>query len=255
MDEFTILTFVLFVTGIIMLIISFSALSKLKETCTSKSLRTYLRVSVAFGTTMVAVFLGYIACITHCECNFTQFSLNKRMVVLGLLFVLGIPMIIIATNIKKEIENKKCDTDLNNLPDVLLGISISWLVLPALCLGYTIWKGHKAVFPRSKVAKEEKDGNIYDDQYFDEQDQKAKAILEKENRESERVWKQRSNAARLRYTKTTNKLAKLNQQIEHMKGQGKGPSAKLNTTTTTKSTIIRIHKIRKRSSIIIFCFF
>jgi hypothetical protein len=204
---------------------SFSALSKLKDTCTSKSLRTCLRTSVAFGATMVAVFLGYIACITHCECRFTQFSLNKRMVVLAMLFLLGIPMVIISSVIKKEIENKKCDTNLNSLPDVLLGISISWLVLPALCFGYTLWKGHRAVFPRSKKEKE-KDENIYNDQYFDEEDQKSKAILEKENREAERIWKQRSNAARLRYTKSTNKLAKLNQQIEHLKGLGKGPSAK-----------------------------
>ena len=66
--------FLLFVIGILLIMVTFSAYSKLGSGCRSKDLRTKLRWAIGIGTTFVTISMGYTICVSRegCSCDFGE---------------------------------------------------------------------------------------------------------------------------------------------------------------------------------------
>ena len=128
----------LFVIGILLIIITFYAYSKLNDKCTSNALRTKLRISIGIGTAFVTMSFGYAICVRSqlCNCEFGERSNIKLYVMLFSLMSMGIGLLILTLGIKSDLTKGGCDVDLGIIPDVLTVISIIQIVIPVLYIVY-----------------------------------------------------------------------------------------------------------------------
>ncbi len=168
MNRLILFIFLLFVIGLILVITTFTAYSKITETCKSKKLRSYLRWCLIIGSFLITIAIMYFMCNIRegCNCDFNIDSGWKIYLTLFILVTMGVFLVYLVSGIQREIKSGGCDIDLGSLPGVLLGISIAQIVLPIIYTGIVLYTKKKSI--RSK--KDE------DEEYYEDED-------ENENRE------------------------------------------------------------------------
>ena len=213
--------FFLFVVGLLLIITTFTAYSKLDATCTSDSLRGKLRWAIGIGTTFVTLAIGYMVCLTKegCKCDFGERSDWKIYTMLAVLMGMGGGLLALTIGIKNDVNSADCHIDLGGVPDILMALSIAQLVIPALYIIYIAVKG----LPKGKTKKDEEDDkedDEEDDKEDDEEDDDESLALEAESRR-EAI----DNRRRARYKKSIAKkeeeLSSVQDKIEQSRSRGK----------------------------------
>ena len=201
--------FFLFVVGLLLIITTFTAYSKLDATCTSDSLRGKLRWAIGIGTTFVTLAIGYMVCLTKegCKCDFGERSDWKIYTMLAVLMGMGGGLLALTIGIKNDVNSADCHIDLGGVPDILMALSIAQLVIPVLYIIYIAVKG----LPKGKTKK---------DQNEDEEDDDESLALKAESRR-EAI----DNRIRSRYKKSIAKkeeeLSSVQDKIEESRSRGK----------------------------------
>jgi len=130
----------LFVIGLLLIITSFRAYSKLNELC-SKKLRTHLRWCMSIGSVLITISIMYMTCVKNqgCKCDFDIDAGWKIYLTLFILVVMGIILVSLASGIRSEIKSGQCKDNLGSLPSILMGIGITLIVLPVIYIGILIY--------------------------------------------------------------------------------------------------------------------
>jgi len=167
MNRLTLFVVLLFVIGLILVIISFTAYSKITESCKSKKLRSYLRWCVGVGSVLLTIGIMYFVCTKKegCKCDFDIDAGWKIYLTLFILVVMGGFLVYLVAGIQREIKSGGCDIDLGSLLEVLWGISIAQIVLPLIYTGIVLYTKKSG----SSLSKD-------DDEYYEDEG-------ESENRE------------------------------------------------------------------------
>lgn len=202
--------FYIFIIGILLIIITFIAYSNLGN-CTSKGLRSKLRMAISIGTVFATISVGYGVCITNsgCECKFGD-RVNWRIYTLLItLMGMGVGLLVLTEGIKNDIKSDGCHIDLGTIPDILNILSIIQIVIPAIYIAYIVYTGSMGL-----VKTEDENEENESDEYL---------TLEAEARESA------TNTRRLaRYKKTiaqkSEKLTFVRDKIELAKDKRRNPS-------------------------------
>jgi hypothetical protein len=215
MNLFHIFMFIMFVIGLLLIITTFTAYSKLEDTCKSDGLRSKLRWAIGIGTTLVALSIGYTVCVVKDGriCNFGERANWKIYTMLSLLFCMGVGLLILTVGIKNDIKSEGCDIDLGSVPDILMVISIIQLIVPLLYMTYIIVK-------KSAQGSENEGVDVDDEDDDEEEDDDESLALEASSRR-EAIDKRR----RSRYNKSianyNEKLSSVLDKIELSKSRGK----------------------------------
>tara|TARA_B110000908_G_C10121127_1_gene387663 strand:+ start:64 stop:870 length:807 start_codon:yes stop_codon:yes gene_type:complete len=143
--------FILFAIGLLLIITSFSAYSKLGQ-CNNPELQTKLRWAIGVGTTFLTLSIGYSVCITRdsCDCDFGERASWKIYFMLLSLMGMGIALLILALGIKSDL--KKCNVDLGSAPNILTGLAITQIVLPAIYIIGVVYTGKSALGSSSRYS-------------------------------------------------------------------------------------------------------
>jgi hypothetical protein len=201
--------FLLFVVGLLLIITTFTAYSKLDATCTSDSLRGKLRWAIGIGTTFVTLAIGYMVCLTKegCKCDFGERSDWKIYTMLAVLMGMGGGLLALTIGIKNDVNSPDCHIDLGSAPDILMALSITQLVIPALYIIYIAEKG----LPKGKTKKNEND---------DEEDDYESLALEAESRR-EAIDNRRRSRYKKSIAKKEEELSVVQDKIEEARSRGK----------------------------------
>jgi hypothetical protein len=150
--------FMLFIIGLLLIIISFFAYSKLKSECTSSSLKTKLRIAIAIGSALFAIAIGYFYCIndSHCQCSFDLGDRLKINIMVGFSLLAGVGLLILTLGIKTELKNPNCTVDLGILPTMLIVLSAVQIVGS---VGYIIRMVGKGFPPKQPKIVEQEDSD------------------------------------------------------------------------------------------------
>jgi hypothetical protein len=208
--------FLLFVIGLLLLITAFSAYSKLTVGCTSASLKTKLRLAIGLGTTFVTIAIGYTVCVSKkgSMCQFGQRANWKIYTMLTTLMAMGGGLLVLATGIKSDLASPSCNVDLGVTPDILTGLGIAQIALPALYIVYILYSGLPKGSEKVEVEVEEED---------EEPESDESLTLEAESRRTA------TNARRLaRYNKAisqkSSELDEVRDRIEIARERKKNPT-------------------------------
>ena len=148
------------ITGLVLVITSFAAYSKLSGECTSSSLRGKLQAGIGLGTAFMTIGIGYIVCVIKGTCQFGEISDWKTYSILFLLLAIGSTILGLTLSIQSEIKSGTCNVDLGSLPTILIAIGSIQLSIPIL---YTIyiairkWKGPTAQQPTVEKSSSRKE--------------------------------------------------------------------------------------------------
>jgi hypothetical protein len=205
--------FFLFVVGLLLIITTFTAYSKLDATCTSDSLRGKLRWAIGIGTTFVTLAIGYMVCIIKegCKCDFGERSDWKIYTMLTVLMGMGGGLLALTIGIKNDVNSADCHIDLGGVPDILMALSIAQLVIPVLYIIYITVKG----LPKGKTTKDEED-----DKEDDEEDDDESLALEAESRR-EAIDSRRRSRYKKSIAKKEEELSSVLDKIEEARSRGK----------------------------------
>ena len=201
--------FFLFVVGLLLIITTFTAYSKLDATCTSDSLRGKLRWAIGIGTTFVTLAIGYMVCLTKegCKCDFGERSDWKIYTMLAVLMGMGGGLLALTIGIKNDVNSADCHIDLGGVPDILMALSIAQLVIPALYIIYIAVKG----LPKGKTKKDENEDEEADDESL---------ALEAESRR-EAIDNRRRSRYKKSIAKKEEELSSVQDKIEQARSRGK----------------------------------
>ena len=201
--------FFLFVVGLLLIITTFTAYSKLDATCTSDSLRGKLRWAIGIGTTFVTLAIGYMVCLTKegCKCDFGERSDWKIYTMLTVLMGMGGGLLTLTIGIKNDVNSADCNIDLGGVPDILMALSIAQLVIPVLYIIYIAVKG----LPK---------GNTKKDQNEDEEDDDESLALKAESRR-EAIDNRRRSRYKKSIAKKEEELSSVLDKIEESRSRGK----------------------------------
>ena len=201
--------FFLFVVGLLLIITTFTAYSKLDATCTSDSLRGKLRWAIGIGTTFVTLAIGYMVCLTKegCKCDFGERSDWKIYTMLAVLMGMGGGLLALTIGIKNDVNSADCHIDLGGVPDILMALSIAQLVIPVLYIIYIAVKG----LPKGKTKKDENE---------DEEDDDESLALEAESRR-EAIDNRRRSRYKKSIAKKEEELSSVQDKIEEARSRGK----------------------------------
>ena len=201
--------FFLFVVGLLLIITTFTAYSKLDATCTSDSLRGKLRWAIGIGTTFVTLAIGYMVCLTKegCKCDFGERSDWKIYTMLAVLMGMGGGLLALTIGIKNDVNSADCHIDLGGVPDILMALSIAQLVIPVLYIIYIAVKG----LPKGKTKK---------DQNEDEEDDDESLALKAESRR-EAIDNRRRSRYKKSIAKKEEELSSVLDKIEESRSRGK----------------------------------
>lgn len=203
--------FFLFVVGLLLIITTFTAYSKLDATCTSDSLRGKLRWAIGIGTTFVTLAIGYMVCLTKegCKCDFGERSDWKIYTMLAVLMGMGGGLLALTIGIKNDVNSADCHIDLGSVPDILMALSIAQLVIPVLYIIYIAVKG----LPKGKTTKKK-------DEEDDEEDDDESMALEAESRR-EAIDNRRRSRYKKSIAKKEEELSYVQDKIEEARSRGK----------------------------------
>ena len=204
--------FFMFVVGLLLIITTFTAYSKLDATCTSDSLRGKLRWAIGIGTTFVTLAIGYMVCLTKegCKCDFGERSDWKIYTMLAVLMGMGGGLLALTIGIKNDVNSADCHIDLGGVPDILMALSIAQLVIPMLYIIYIAVKG----LPKGKTTKKKKD------EKDDEEDDEESLALEAESRR-EAIDNRRRSRYKKSIAKKEEELSSVKDKIEQARSRGK----------------------------------
>lgn len=205
--------FFLFVVGLLLIITTFTAYSKLDATCTSDSLRGKLRWAIGIGTTFVTLAIGYMVCLKKegCKCDFGERSDWKIYTMLAVLMGMGGGLLALTIGIKNDVNSADCHIDLGGVPDILMALSIAQLVIPVLYIIYIAVKG----LPKGKTKKDENE-----DENEDEEDDDESLALEAESRR-EAIDNRRRSRYKKSIAKKEEELSSVQDKIEESRSRGK----------------------------------
>ena len=205
--------FFLFVVGLLLIITTFTAYSKLDATCTSDSLRGKLRWAIGIGTTFVTLAIGYMVCLTKegCKCDFGERSDWKIYTMLTVLMGMGGGLLTLTIGIKNDVNSADCHIDLGGVPDILMALSIAQLVIPVLYIIYIAVKG----LPKGKTKKDENE-----DENEDEEDDDESLALKAESRR-EAIDNRRRSRYKKSIAKKEEELSSVQDKIEESRSRGK----------------------------------
>jgi hypothetical protein len=103
----------LFFIGMLLVIMSFFAYSKIKDTCKSEGLKSKLNIGIGIGSALMAMSIGFFICVNRCKCTFNdnldQWKING-LVSFSLLS--GIGLLALTFGIKSDLDNPECNVDL-----------------------------------------------------------------------------------------------------------------------------------------------
>ena len=208
---------ILFVFGILLIITTFSAYSKLSDMCKQETsgLRNKLRWAICLGTAFMTISISYLICIngSGCKCDFGEHSDWKIYSLLLIIVAMGGGMIALSIGIKSDLKKDNCNIDLGGLPDIILGISISLIVLAFIYLVYVAWSKN----PKGTAKQESKEEP--EEESFENKLRKAAA--KKEIADSKR-----ESAYMTEIASTEASISELKQKMEATKRRGKEPSTK-----------------------------
>ena len=202
--------FLLFVIGLLLLMTSFTAYSKLDDTCRSDGLRSKLRLSICIGTVLVTLSIGYMVCLNKggCKCDFGERSDWKIYSMLGVLMVMGGGLLALTIGIKNDAKKDGCHIDLGSIPDILIGLSIAQIIIPIAYIVYIVTN-----LPKNKKTKN-------DEEEEEEEDDDESLALEAESRR-EAIDKRRKIRYKASIAKKEEELSKVNDRIENARSRGK----------------------------------
>ena len=205
--------FFLFVVGLLLIITTFTAYSKLDATCTSDSLRGKLRWAIGIGTTFVTLAIGYMVCLTKegCKCDFGERSDWKIYTMLAVLMGMGGGLLTLTIGIKNDVNSADCHIDLGGVPDILMALSIAQLGIPVLYIIYIAVKG----LPKGKTKKDENE-----DENEDEEDDDESLALKAESRR-EAIDNRRRSRYKKSIAKKEEELSSVQDKIEESRSRGK----------------------------------
>lgn len=220
--------FLLFIIGLLLIIITFSAYSKLGTDCKSQGLRTKLRWAICIGTTFISLSIGYTICISRQDsnCDFGERANWKTYIMLILLMGMGGGLLTLSTGIKKDLS---CNIDLGSTPDILTALSIAQIILPIL---YIIWILY--------MNKTENSNNQLSDI---NESQAIEAKLK-----TDIINKSRANRYKNTIAQKSRKLSYVRNQIEISKHKNKNP--KIKNTALEKKLIKEIDLAEKGLSLV-----
>lgn len=203
--------FLLFTIGTLLLIIAFNAYSKIGNSCTSGSLRTKLRWAIGVGTTFVTLSFGYATCIVKAgaTCQIGQRADWKIYTMLVVLMGMGAGLLVLTTGIKSDLKSPGCTVDLGSTPDLLMGLAIAQIALPAMYIAYIIKTG----MPQGSKPKPKDDG--------DESDLSRKMKAESKKTATDRRRAKRYDAF---IAQKSEELSVVQDRIELAETRGKNPS-------------------------------
>ena len=136
----------IFIVGILLIILTFIVYSKLKDSCNSQNLKNKLRLAIGLGTTFVVITISYMMCITNsnCKCDFGENTNWKFYIMLLLLISIGSGLLILTIGINNDLKTNNCDVDLGIVPNLLIGLSITQIVISFIYFIYSLkYKGNK----------------------------------------------------------------------------------------------------------------
>lgn len=228
MNRLTLFIGLLFVIGILLVVTSFMAYSKLTESCKSKKLRTYLRWCVITGSVLLTISIMYMVCTSkeECKCNFNIDAGWKIYLTLFILVVMGGFLVFLASGISSEIKSAGCNVDLGSLPSVLMGIAISQIVLPVIYIGIVVYTG-KSVSTRSERKS-------------------TMSRMESSRAEQTALDKQRSDRLNAHISELRVKLSKANDKAEKYETRGKDIPQKIRAEQVKLEN--QLSKFQKRLS-------
>ena len=202
--------FMLFIIGLLLIIATFTAYSKLDSTCTSDGLRAKLRWAIGLGTTLFTLAIGYMVCIVKegCKCDFGQRADWKIYTMLTVLMTMGGGLLALTIGIKKDVKSNGCKIDLGGITDVLMALSIAQLVIPVLYIIYIIWKN----LQKGKKEKGDEDE--------DEEDDDESLAIEADSRR-EAIDNRRKSRYKKNIAKNEEDLSNINDKIERSRSRGK----------------------------------
>ena len=205
--------FLLFVVGLLLIITTFTAYSKLDATCTSDSLRGKLRWAIGIGTTFVTLAIGYMVCLKKegCKCDFGERSDWKIYTMLAVLMGMGWGLLALTIGIKNDVNSADCHIDLGGVPDILMALSIAQLVIPVLYIIYIAVKG----LPKGKTKNDENE-----DENEGEEDDDESLALEAESRR-EAIDNRRRSRYKKSIAKKEEELSSVQDKIEESRSRGK----------------------------------
>ena len=130
----------IFIIGILLIILTFIVYSKLKDSCNSKDLKTKLRLAIGLGTTFIVITISYMMCITNsnCKCDFGENTNWKFYIMLLLLISMGSGLLILTIGINNDLKTNNCNVDLGIIPNLLIGLSISQIVISFIYIIYSL---------------------------------------------------------------------------------------------------------------------
>ena len=212
--------FLLFFIGILLVVLSFFAYSKLGDTCKSSSLKTKLNMGIGIGSTLLALSIGFFICVNRCECAFND-DLDQWKIYSLVAFSLasGIGLLALTFGIKSDLDKPGCKVDLGSLV-WLLGIIAILLLLFSIVYIVVIFKGLKPSIPKKEIEKEIVDEAIGDEEIGDEE-KSAQYDAEKEASKQiqRRILNNQIKEKELALTKTNEVILKTRQAKKDPKGE------------------------------------
>lgn len=131
------------VIGVLLIITTFTAYAKITTTCTSTVLKSKLRIAIILGTVFTTMSIGYFVCVMRksCNCNFGLKATWQIYAFIATLLGMGIGMLILTNGIKNDMKQPGCDIDLGGTVDILMGLSITQIVISGLYIAYIAYSG------------------------------------------------------------------------------------------------------------------
>jgi len=123
-------TLFLFIIGMLLIVFHFDIENHTRSTCDSDSLRKANKGLLIIGTIFVSLSIAYTICQSKCNCNTTDFSHEMYV---GFIFILSGVLVGLSSTIMSQVKNNCAKS--TSSPSVILGISITSLVLTAIYLG------------------------------------------------------------------------------------------------------------------------
>lgn len=140
MNRLSIFISMFLVIGLLLIILSFLGFSKINKTCASKKLRQNFRLCVIIGSVLTTISLMYMICGNeNCKCEYNIDSNWKIHTTIFILFVMGVLLIIMATNIKKEIKSDGCDVNIDAITNLIIGVASLQILLSVIFSVFSVY--------------------------------------------------------------------------------------------------------------------
>lgn len=216
--------FMLFVIGLLLIITTFNAYSKLGN-CNSTSLRTKLRWMTGLGSTFFTLSLGYGVCIYKAgnTCSFGKRANWKIYMMLVTLMIMGIGLLVLTFGINDELNKPGCNVDLGEIPNILIVLAFLQIFIPLLYIGWIIYSKNPQGSKRNDDDVDVVDKVDDDDEEEEDSDEYASIKAESER---SAINKRRKNRYKNIISSKEKELSEVQDKIEEARSRNKNPKQK-----------------------------